>query len=128
MSDAEFDAHVSDQENAPACGSCLLLADHLRYIVSVILAACGGRVFPKVPRQAYSQLIQTRWPHHVDLEEFLSRDLDDLKYERINYEMDPERIKEGMAQFQEAAERTRQRRETIRAAQAQGELEDETDG
>lgn len=96
MTDEEFEAFMVEQESAPACGSCILLAGRIRNLGSVILKESKGAVFPEQPSEAWAQLRTTRWAKEVDLDEFLERPglNESLKYERIDYKVDPNQIAE----------------------------------
>jgi hypothetical protein len=96
MSDIEFTTYLHEQTDAPACGSCLLLAAHVRHRAAVILQYAGGRVSPTKPSDAWAELLGTRWEAHLNLAEFLSRDLDDLRYERLAAAVDPKGVNEGV--------------------------------
>ena len=96
MSDSEFYRYLNEQTSAPACGPCLVLAAHVRHRAAVILQYAGGRVSPPTPSGAWAQLQGTRWEAHLNLAEFLSRDLDALRYERIADAVDPKGVTDGV--------------------------------
>jgi hypothetical protein len=96
MSDSEFQSYLNEQSGAPACGSCLVLAAHIRHRAAVILQYAEGRVSPTKPGVAWAQLQGTRWEAHLNLAEFLSGDLDGLRYERIAAAVDPQGVTEGV--------------------------------
>lgn len=90
LDEDEFEKAVKEQENAPACGSCLLLVGRLRRQAAAILGMCDGKVFPKQPAKAWENLLGTRWDTKIDIPTFLQRpDLNAaIKYEAISGPVD----------------------------------------
>jgi hypothetical protein len=91
FTDEQFEEHMDMIAGAPACGSCLLLAGHVRHHAAVIYREAGRKVFPVRPIKAWERLTQTRWAQRVDIKAFVEEDSGDgkLKYERIEYAIDP---------------------------------------
>ena len=96
MSDQEFDEYVDEQRNAPVCGSCVLLAQHLQHQAATLYESHGGSVHPATPTQGWRDVGDTRWSMFVDIPAFLETPgLDEqLKYERIKQGVAPHRLEE----------------------------------
>jgi hypothetical protein len=118
MSDSEFKRYLHEQTGAPACGSCLVLAAHVRYRAAVILQYAGGKVSPTQPSVAWAQLQGSRWEAHLNLAEFLARDLDDLRYERIAAAVDPKGVTEGVDEMTGDFAKMRESHETATPPQS----------
>lgn len=100
MTDEEFEDHIREQTTAPACGSCLLVAGNMRYQAAVLLKYADGAVHPVEPREGWGQLRDTRWARRFDIDELLGKpEVEDVRYERINYEIDPARVDEGVGEW-----------------------------
>ena len=111
LTDDEFDAYLGEQLNAPACGSCVLIADFLRFQAAVVLEQTNGRVFPPTVREGWEQLRETRWHEHCDLDRFLSQDFSNDRYDSITRKISDERIRERIdirnQKFEAAVRRAR---------------------
>ena len=96
MSDEQFEVYVAEQEGAPVCGPCLLLAGRIRRQGSALLKKASGRVYPTKPSLAWAQLRDTRWATMVDLDQFLERsDLDTgIRFDALNDEVDSDSVNE----------------------------------
>jgi hypothetical protein len=94
LSESEFDQLLAGQTNAPACGSCLLLAEYLHADAAVIYKVCGERVDPVKPSEAWGALQDTRWARVIDVCTFVAEnDLDSqLMYERLPQGISAERL------------------------------------
>lgn len=89
-SDEEFEEHLDTITGAPACGSCLVLGEHVRHKAVVMFRQANRKVFPDKPIVAWQRLKETRWSNVSDLDTFLGDGSDDrgLKYERIEKGLD----------------------------------------
>ncbi|MEM6110690.1 hypothetical protein AAHS21_31410 [Mycobacterium sp. 050272] len=123
MTDDEFDQLMEETQPAPACGSCLLLAEHLRAHAAVIYRMQGATVHPPKPIDGWRELRGTRWAREIDLPKFLANpELEDqLRYDRITDGIAPHRLQEWIDMERAAAERATTEliswREEQRAAQ-----------
>jgi hypothetical protein len=108
MTDQEFEEYVDEQTNAPACGSCLLLAQHLQHAAATIYESQGGEVHPPTPIQGWRDVRDTRWATHVNLPEFLKTPglAKQLQYDRIKQGVAPHRLAEWVDQRKQETERT----------------------
>ena len=120
MDDDTFEAWMTEQQQAPACGPCILLASRIRRMAGVLLAESRGKVHPPNPSEAWCQLRDTRWAADIDLDDFLIRpDLDvKIKYEAINYETDSIVVSEMVAERAAHRQYFRQSRDERRKQQA----------
>lgn len=60
--EAEFNAQLNADLDAPVCGACLLTSSHIRLEAAKLLAAAGRRsIYPSIPADAYLSLQGTRW-------------------------------------------------------------------
>ena len=117
MADEEFEAHLREQTEAPACGSCLLVAGNMRHQAAVLLRRTNGYVHPKKPREALGSVVGyavgTRvQPGGVSVE----AEVDEIEYQRINYEVDPARIDEAVAEWSDYEAKLRAYRDKVLAA------------
>lgn len=109
MSDSQFEDYLDEQRNAPACGSCLLLAEHLRADAAVIYRTQGEQVHPPNPLDGWRALADTRWARKINLLEFLADpELDgQLRYERITDGIAPHRLEQWVEREEAAADSAR---------------------
>jgi hypothetical protein len=113
LSDHEFETYLSEPTDSPACGTCILLADFLRYQAFVMLAQSNGRVHPPTLREGWSQLRETRW-HTTKFEEFLNNDFSNDNYDALMFQVDPARVREGVDIENQGIENIRQWRDERR--------------
>ena len=96
----ERDAHLAEQQQAPACSSCLVLVGRLRREACAILEMTQGRVHPDDPREAWGQLHSTRWEWFVALDAFLERDdLASIRFDAVKYAVDEESVNQLVAEY-----------------------------
>ena len=69
LTDDQFEAVVKEQEEAPVCGACIVVALHVRTKAAVLIAEsiAGMRdVYPPLAADAYRSLEDTRWALEFD--------------------------------------------------------------
>jgi hypothetical protein len=128
MSDSQFEEYLDEQTKSPACGSCILLADHLRADAAVIYRTQAGQVYPPKPVDAWRELTDTRWAQKINLQEFLANPkLDEqLRYDHITESIAPNRLAEWVAAEEETAEAARAELAQWRAQARSAEPNSET--
>lgn len=120
-----FEKAIREQEDAPACGSCLLLVARLRRQAAAILGRGDGNVYPKQPTKAWENLLGTRWDSKIDIPTFLERpDLNAaIDYEAISGPVDQESVDELLEEEREMFNRWREDYAEYRKRIAEAEAE-----
>lgn len=112
MSDSEFEQLIEETHNAPACGSCLLLAEYLRADAAVIYRMRDGNVYPQKPVDGWRGLSDTRWSTKINITGFLADPEvagGQQRYERITDGIAPQRLQEWVDKETAAAEKAKTR-------------------
>lgn len=112
LSDEEFEADITEQENAPACGSCLVLVNVLRLQAAIAYDHAEGRVHPPKISDAWTQLRGTRWELE-DFAEFLSGVPDRTNFDRFKFAVDPVAVRTGVDNENQKYVRLREWRKSL---------------
>ena len=130
MSDNEFDELLEETENAPACGSCLLLAEYLRADAAVIYRRRNGNVYPLKPIDGWRELTDTRWANKINIAAFIANPEvaeGQLQYGRIVDGIAAHRLNKWVEIETTAAERAKNELIQWREDQRAAEPDDEAD-
>lgn len=110
MSNDEIDAYIQEQTEAPACGSCVLIADRIRFQAAVMLKYSGG-VYPSTPGDAWERMEGTRWGTFLNLSRIAQNLGSETNsyFERIFATLTGQRLDSGVQSFSRGRERLRER-------------------
>jgi len=117
MTDEEYANWKTEQDNAPACGACMLLVSSIRRDAAAILLKSPS-VYPETPREAWASLQGTRWERSWDIAAFVdSPDADDARFDALTLAVATEHVQELVDERQEARRVLEEQRSNYRSEQ-----------
>jgi hypothetical protein len=65
-SEKEMKVHFDEQDDAPACGSCIVITANLRFQAATLIEQCLT-VVPETVKESWEWMLETRWTQEFDI-------------------------------------------------------------